>query len=175
MIFRIVDTNVPLTAIATEGAPACRKACIQLIREIFNGNIVVVIDNLDKALKEYRDNMYPDPAPSAGLASQFMMYVASNRYNTTRVYQTSISQDADGEVKPFPEDATLRDFDRSDKKWVAISLSFRQKENKTAPIVNATDTDWLKFERALSELGISIELLCRDDLEKKLKHRQKPS
>ncbi len=122
---KIIDTNVPLTAVATDNTIplVCRQSCVRLISSVLKGAIIVVIDDQSEALLEYRNNMYPDPNPSAGLASQFMMYVLNHQYDSTRIRRAKISRNPHGLYEPFPEDEGLGSFDASDKKWVAISMS----------------------------------------------------
>lgn len=157
---KIIDTNVPLTAIMTDDM-ACQMQCIQVVKDILNGQIIVVMDDQNAALKEYRQQMYPDPNPSAGLASQFLMYLLTYQYNVTRVYRAKVMQNAGtGAYLLYPLVASVQKFDPSDKKWVAIALTYQQETQKPAPIVNATDSDWLHFASAFEQLGIQIEFLC---------------
>lgn len=166
---KIVDTNVPLTAITTEETiPAvCRRACVKIIGRILAGDILVVLDDQNEALREYRQQMYPDPNPSAGLASQFLMYLFNYQYDLNRVRRVPIQKLEDGSYDPFPDDDELRTFDPSDRKWVAIAISFENETSDKAAIVNATDSDWLHFEHTLQRLGIKIEFLCKDILKAK--------
>ena len=126
-----------------------------------------MIDSNSEALKEYRRQMYPDPNPSAGLASQFLMYLLTNQYNPERVYRVSIGKDDAGKYVAFPIDDDLAGFDLSDRKWVVISIGFKEGTQEDAPIVNATDSDWLHYEKAFNRLGIQIEFLCKAILKSK--------
>lgn len=83
--------------------------------------------------------------------------------------------------KDFNDDAVLSPalssviHDRSDRKWVAASLSaFSMGVNNK--IVNATDTDWLSWEQVLASHGVVVEQLLRTWLlskkEKKAKKKQ---
>lgn len=162
---KIVDTNVPLVAASTEKwSIDCQKACLEVIRRILRGEILLILDDAGEVLQEYRNQMYPDPNPSAGLASQFLMYVLTNQGNQDRVQRVPLPKNAEGEYAHFPNDPRVGGFDRSDRKWVAISVGYRHNTGLTAPIVNATDSDWLHFEAIFEELGIVIEFLCREDL-----------
>jgi len=166
---KIIDTNVPLTSVTTDVAIplVCRQSCTQLISSVLKGEIIIVIDDQNEALREYRNNMYPDPNPSAGLAGQFMMYLFNYQYDKTRVHRAKLTVSEPGEYEPFPEDNELDSFDKSDKKWIAISMSFKQEVQDDAPINNATDSDWLHFEHVFVRLGIKIEFLCKDILKPK--------
>lgn len=159
---KIIDTNVPLTAVGMhEGVSiACQQACIKLIKGVLNGNIRVFIDAEGEIVKEYRRKMHPDPNPSAGLASQFLMYIINNRGNPALIYEVSLPRREDGEYEDFPDDARLIPFDRSDRKWVALSINYQRNTKHALPIVNATDSDWLRFVQVLGEFGIVIEFIC---------------
>ena len=173
---KIIDTNVPLTAITTDVIIplSCRQDCVRLINSILKGEIIVVIDDRNEALKEYRQQMYPDPNPSAGLASQFLMYLFNYQYDQARVRRAKLSVDDTVNYTLLPQVDELNDFDPSDKKWVAIYLSFKEQTNQDAPINNATDSDWLHFEHVFERLGIQIEFLCKDILKPKdLTHGKK--
>lgn len=162
-----MDTNVPLAATSGRSeqvTPLCQQTCLRLIRDILNGEIVLIIDDIGEAVAEYRQQMYPDPNPSAPLASQFMMYVFNHQFDEKRVRRAKLVKDAIGAYTTYPDDDELARFDASDKKWVAIHLSFKRDQQQDAPIVNATDSDWLHFEAALKRLNVTVELICRDIL-----------
>ena len=62
------------------------------------------------------------------------------------------------EFVEFPEDQRLADFDRDDRKFVAVALA----SGASPPIVNATDTDWWEHRDALSEHSVNVRFLCTD-------------
>lgn len=162
---KIIDTNVPLTSVGMhEGASIdCQRACAQLIHNVLRGNIRVLIDAEGEILKEYRKKMYPDPNPSAGLASQFLMHLFTYRADISRVREVSLPRRGDGkddEYEDWPDDPRLSHFDRSDRKWVALAVRYMRDENP-APIINAMDNDWEHFVDIFIELGIMIEFICR--------------
>lgn len=64
--------------------------------------------------------------------------------------------EAGQEFPNFPADPELQNFDRSDRKFVAVALA----SGENPPIVNATDTDWWIFREALNRNGIQIAFLC---------------
>lgn len=164
---KIVDTNVPLTAVDSKISLICQKACVQLVEAVLNEEVRVVIDTSNEVVQEYRHNMYPDPNPAAGLASQFLMYILTNQYTDTRVSRVEITKDKKGNYEDFPSDARLAEFDPSDYKWVALSVAYSKETGETAPIVNATDSDWLHFEDVFNDLAIDLEFLCREVLKPK--------
>ena len=59
----------------------------------------------------------------------------------------------------FPGDPNLKDFDRSDRKFVAVACASRA---KPAPVWNAVDSDWWVFERVFGRHGVTIDHVCPD-------------
>ena len=172
MPHKIIDTNVPLTAAGDNDAATdiCQLACVQIVRRVLKGEIVAVIDEGNEALAEYRSNMYPDPNPSAGLASQFLMYLLTH-YNMDRVHRVKLETNEDGQYEDYPDkddewvnsdrnDKKCKQFDADDKKWVAMAARFKKDTQKDAPIVNAADQCWRVFESVLSAVDIRLESLC---------------
>ncbi|MFZ4828180.1 MAG: hypothetical protein ACOYLB_12580 [Phototrophicaceae bacterium] len=155
---KLIDTNVPLVAMDQERPPDCQRACLALIKRVLAGEVRVVLDTGKHVLQEYRKNMYPDP--SNGFASQFLAYLLNNEYTLERVYRVKLTQDADGRYLTFPDDPRLARFDPSDKKWVALAIGYHHEMGESAPIVNASDSDWLEYNSLLREHGIIIEFLC---------------
>ena len=161
MPHKIIDTNVPLTAAGNSDAAdeACQLACVQTLNRIFKGDIAVVIDAEGEAYKEYRNNMHPNP--KGGLAGQFLMYLLDHQHNPTRFYRVKLRKDVDGQYEDYPDDEALLEFDRSDRKWVAMAIRFKEDSQKDAPIVNAADRDWRIFQSQLEKCDVQLEFLCR--------------
>ena len=172
MPHKIIDTNVPLTAAGVNDAAtdSCQLSCVQIIKRSLAGEIVVVIDEDGEVLSEYRSNMYPDPNPSAGLASQFLIYLFNNQAISSRVHPVKLKKNADNRFVDYPDkknswqtnDIKCRHFDPDDKKWVALALRFKKETHGDAPIVNAADRCWQVFAAHLESVGIQLESLCRD-------------
>lgn len=161
---RIIDTNVPLVAAEKhERAEAiCRRTCEIYVKQVLNGKICVVIDDNRAAYTEYRNNMYPDPNPSSGLASNFLMHVIQNYGNDKRVLRIPLVQ-RNGEYVEWPQDPALTNFDPSDRKWVALARAFNQQTGQTAPITYAIERDWDDYRDALTRHGVELDHLCAVD------------
>ena len=56
----------------------------------------------------------------------------------------------------FPEDSDLADFDWNDRKFVAVACA----AGTSPPILNASDTDWLRHHEALGRHGVRVNFLC---------------
>jgi hypothetical protein len=160
---KIIDTNVPISAGAEQVEPACQWECIQLLKQVLGYEVRVLMDRQGAIWREYRKHMYPDPNPDVGLAYQFLAHLL----DYSAVYYLELAQDEDGNWQAYPDDSELANFDPSDKKWVALAKTYEQETGQIAPIVNATDSDWLHFETILAKHGIQLELLCRDLLKPK--------
>jgi hypothetical protein len=83
--------------------------------------------------------------------------------NPTRIETVSITPanpaDPDGtDFQEFPDDPALADFDRTDRKFVAVCVAHPQHP----PILNATDRDWWDFRDALSVHGVLVRFLCEE-------------
>ena len=70
----------------------------------------------------------------------------------------------------FPDDARLAKFDPSDRKFVAVAAAHPQKP----PILQATDSKWLNWEKPLRRHGITVEFLCRNDIARFKANKSKP-
>jgi hypothetical protein len=64
------------------------------------------------------------------------------------------------DFQEFPDSEDLSDFDAEDRKFVAVANAHPDKP----PILQSTDTKWLNWEQPLSDCGIQLEILCRDEL-----------
>jgi len=153
----VVDTNVPVVANgrSEHADPDCVIACINALGAVI-ANGIIVLDDAMQILHEYMSNLSLSGQPGAGDA--FMKWVWSVQADVDRCEQvllTSCSPDSDN-FHEFPDDADLADFDRSDRKFVAVALASRQK-----PVVlNAVDSDWAQSHVALERHGVTIDFLC---------------
>ncbi len=162
---RIIDTNVPLVAAEKHDRATvkCRRACEIFVKLVLNGKICVVIDDNRTAYTEYRNNMYPDPNPSSGLASNFLMHIIQNYGNAERVLRIPLVREENGEYVEWPRDPNLADFDPDDRKWVALARAFRQETGQSAPITYAIERDWDDYRAALIRHGVELDHLCAAD------------
>lgn len=56
----------------------------------------------------------------------------------------------------FPEDSDLADLHWDDRKFVAVACA----AGTSPPILNASDTDWLRHHEALGRHGVRVNDLC---------------
>lgn len=151
MKIRVVDTNVLVVANGGhEGASSsCQLASIEALKGILsNGRIVV--DCGGEISGEYRRYCNPSGQPKIG--DMFYREVVLNY--SQKLLRVDLVKNADGSFVDFPVDPLLRNFDPSDRKFVAASVK------SGAPVMNSTDSDWLIHKEELKNNGISIEFVC---------------
>jgi hypothetical protein len=105
-------------------------------------------------LKEYMNNLSLSGQPGPGDA--FLKWVWQHQSNEIRCARVHITEDASREFLEFPEAESLRQFDRSDRKFVAVALTSAHRPE----ILNAVDSDWWHHRHALKACGIHIQFLC---------------
>jgi len=153
----VVDTNVPIGANGKGHAdPACVIACIDALSMICSEG-VIVLDDAMRILKEYMDNLSMGGEPGAGDA--FMKWVWNVQADGNRCEQVSLTPRYDNGAEnfaEFPDDPALADFDRSDRKFVAVALT----SLRVPAVLNALDSDWAKSYDALARNGLTIRFLC---------------
>lgn len=151
----LVDTNVPKTAnLATQPEanpeiPAqCILACIETIEHVIQTR-GLVLDANEEIFTEYRQQLSLKGQP--GVGDRFMKWVHDHRWSLPESY------------REFPDHEGLVQFDRSDRKFVAVAHAHLAKP----PIFQATDSKWWSWQAALAEVGIAVNFLCPDYAEAK--------
>lgn len=161
----VVDTNVPVVANGrSEQADFdCVLACIDKLEEITNGGVVVLDDGM-RILREYMDNlsMKGQPGPGDG----FMKWVWQHQAVAERCEQVTIQPTPkdDHDFEEFPRDPALSDFDRADRKFVAVALASR----RAPTVLNAVDLGWWTHLDALRAHGVRVEFLCPQCMQTRL-------
>jgi hypothetical protein len=157
----LVDTNVPKTANLAKN-PAeipgeligCVLNCVEAIEHVVkNGGLV--IDSKDEIFLEYRRNLSLSGKP--GIGDRFMKWVHDNRWKFPEEDRVPITSN-NGSYDEFPHHVRLDDFDRSDKKFIAVANAHPEKPE----ILEATDSKWWGWKDPLLEVGIRVNFLCSD-------------
>ena len=154
----VVDTNVAVVAngrVSPQADPDCVLACVDQLKAVY-GNGMVVVDDFGLILREYMDNLSMSGQP--GVGDYFMKWVYNIQADASRCEQvkiTPVSQDPD-DFDEFPRDPALAQFDRKDRKFVAVALTSRNQP----VIVNAVDSDWAQCHAVLARHGVKIKFLC---------------
>jgi hypothetical protein len=119
---------------------------------------VLVLDDGWRIINEYTKQLKKEDQPGPG--SAFLKWVLTNWANPERCILVHIEEAKGGDpvedFLQFPVTPELRDFDPSDRKFVAVAIVHPEHP----PIWNAVDSDWHLFEKALKRVGVSVTFLC---------------
>ncbi len=164
----VVDTGVLLTANKrAEVSLECVHECGKALNHIMvNGHIF--LDTGWRIIKEYGNKLVPN-GDDPGVGNEFLEWVLTNRSNPNRCTCVPITPSADDRYNfdEFPTHHELRNFDPSDRKFVAVSASHGQRHGESPPILHAVDSKWWGWKDALDDCGIHVEFLCLAETEKK--------
>jgi len=158
----VVDVNVAI--VANGGSPQadidCLSACVDALRDIVKNGVIVLDDGMI-ILKEYMGHLSLKGQP--GLGDAFMQWVWENQSVESRCERVGLTQtgDVEDEFLQFPDDPELRNFDCSDRMYVAVALG----SQKNPAILNAVDTDWWNHRIALERNGVRIQFLCPQNMQ----------
>lgn len=161
MVIEVVDTNVWVMMDKlpphSEAELNCILACVEWGKAFNNAGDAhkIAADMGYKILKEYFANV-----KKGGLAEQYLRTLLTQP--VTRIELVEILFDAQG-YAVLPNEILINDKD--DRKWVAVALQF----DPHLPILNATDTDWIKDKAKLAQAKIDVRELCDDYIQEKLK------
>jgi hypothetical protein len=165
----VIDTNVPKIANhAIQSDPdshipcKCILACIEAIEHV-KGNQGLVLDEGDEIYNEYRQQLSMKGQP--GVGDCFMKWVHDKRFSFQRV---AITKNGDS-YNEFPIHADLNNFDRSDRKFIAVANAHADKP----PVLQAADSKWWGWKDALKDVGITVQFLCPEYVESKHAKKKK--
>jgi len=160
----VVDTNVAVVANQHRSPQAgltCILACIDALDRIKQRGRIVIDRQLcgffqSRILDEYRGNLSLSGQP--GLGDAFLRWVWDNQATAERCEQVEIHPRGNSgeDYEEFPDDPTLRRFDPSDRKFVAVAIGSKN----SAEILNAVDPDWWEHRVALKRCGVRVKFLC---------------
>lgn len=160
----VIDTNILLVADgqARQMSPACRIECLDRL-EMTKCAERVVLDDRRLILEEYGHKLNPSKRPPSpgGLFLKWLLVNQSNPKHTACVPLTPLNPEQT-RFKEFPPDPELEAaFDPSDRKFVAAAYSHPDKP----PILESADSKWLGWEGKLKAHNLTLEVLCRCELE----------
>ncbi|MGB6776212.1 MAG: hypothetical protein WBE45_17725 [Terriglobales bacterium] len=163
----VVDTNVLLVANEQhpEVSPDCVIACVNIL-ELLRRTGVVVLDDGYEMLAEYSHKTVPNTVNRVGDA--FLKWLYQNAGNGDHVTSVHITDHVEREYEEFPNDEELHEFDRSDRKFVAVAVAHSQRP----PILQGTDSKWMKWSERLAVHGITIQFLCPADVTRFLQRKR---
>ena len=90
-----------------------------------------------------------------GVGDRFIKWVHDNRWSLPDSDRVAISRNGDS-YDQFPAHDGLKNFDRSDRKFVAVANAHPEKP----PILQATDSKWWGWKDTLAKVGITVHFLC---------------
>ncbi|MEM1057598.1 MAG: hypothetical protein AAGI52_18930 [Bacteroidota bacterium] len=157
-MIRVVDSNVLRVANdadATTYSPACILACTRLLRDIQQEG-VLALDDRFAILREYLAQANERGQPGVGDA--FLKWAKTHEHVQGRCDRVPITPHPERGWEEFPEADDLASFDRSDRKFVAVSLAHPERPR----VHNATDSDWHDHADALSQHGVRVMQECPD-------------
>jgi hypothetical protein len=163
----VVDTNVAVIANGTS-APAsadCAAASARALQDVMRSGHVF-IDDAGEIVTEYRNNLAPFGQPLPGNA--FLKWLLTHEWDRRRVTRVTVTRNNGStgfDELPVPDDGTR--YDPSDCKFLAIAATHPEHP----PILQAMDSKWFGWVKALETCGVTIHFLCRDEIER-LYHRQ---
>ena len=159
----IVDTNVALVANGKmkKASGYCEVSCIDKLLEITGGKLKLALDDQRRIIDEYRNKLSPDGQPGVGDA--FLKWVEINWANPKRCVRVPITpiEGSETEFKEFPDDPALQNFDRDDRKFIAVALAHFEKP----PILQAMDKQWWELRDALHRNCVKVEFICEADIQ----------
>lgn len=149
----VIDTNIPVTANGqnSNAKPECRLCTIDFLEAmIARGRLI--LDVAGAVQQEYQTNL---TVGQPGVGNRFLQAFLTAA--SKRIERVNIRKQSDGEYVDFPATASLKKFDRSDRKFAALS------KKAGAPVANAVDSDWLIFRADLEKEGVKVEFICGCD------------
>ena len=151
----VIDTNVAIVANGKtpQAGRACELACIRVLVELRRTGIVV-LDMGMQILSEYMKRLSMSGQP--GLGDAFMKWVWQVQADSSHCELVMISPHEQRGFVEFPDDQALNDFDRDDRKFVAVALT----SSKHPSVLNAVDSDWWVYRDSLRRNGVAIRFLC---------------
>lgn len=161
------DENGKLVAVdmAEHASPDCIITCQNRLDQIRRGSTKVVLDDKERIIGEYR-RYVKDPRQSPPQQSRagdlFWAWLMQNQWMSEKCTKVCITplQGNGTEFEEFPDDAALNDFDKDDRKFIAVATAYTRDYQQTAPILQAVDTKWEDFIEALQRHGVEVEQLC---------------
>jgi len=168
----VIDTNVPVVANgkSKQASPECIRNCANRLNEVTHSG-KLVLDDKWLILQEYQNNLRSTGQPGVGDA--FLKWVLTNYANPQRCEIVSITQKNSDQTDfvEFPSNLAIEDFDKDDRKFVAVALAHPDKPH----IEQAVDVQWWQLKDQFHKLGIAIDFLCERDIAKILRHREERS
>lgn len=164
----IIDTNVLVVANGRDAAPQSTEKCVILCRvrlaEISRGSEKGLLDDKRRIIQEYKNNLNEK---GRGHGDRFWLELIRRMWREEekfiRVSITSLAGNGT-DFEEFPnDDASLKNFHKKDRKFVAVALAYQHNSGQEAPILIADDSGWKEFNTALANHGVYVDSICDDN------------
>lgn len=157
----IVDTNVVLIANRqhSEVSENCVSNCAVRLRELMNSG-KIALDDRFLILIEYQHKT--NPRQGKGPGDVFVKWALRNSANPNKCDLVHITDHPERGFAELPEDERLSNFDHSDRKFVAVSIAHPEHPK----ILQAADSKWLNWYKALKDHGVGVDFLCPTEIER---------
>ncbi len=166
----IIDTNVFVVANGKAAAPQTTEKCVVLCRarlaEILRGSEKILLDDKKRIIQEYKNNLN---AKGRGHGDRFWQELVRIMWRQNgeqeKVIKVPITPLAGNgtDFEEFPnDDASLKDFHKKDRKFVAVALAYQHDSGQEVPILQAEDSGWAEFRDALAAHGVQVDSICED-------------
>jgi hypothetical protein len=154
----VVDTNVlAISERLHEGASdGCVNSCVELARQIHEGEAIVLMDDKDEILLEYL--RYLSGKKTSGIGVKIAQRLRTRKHDATVCRQVAITPLDDGTYEEVPE--LLRDFDKDDQKFLAVA----QASNVRPKIYAGLDGEWWQRSDDFVDAGFDVQFRCSSDL-----------
>ena len=163
----IVDTNVIVIANDTDDKRKdCRDHCQNRLKQIRDQRETVILDDGWRIFEEYK--RYVDPNTRKRDGDLFVKRLMQNLKNPDICKMVHIAPLAgDNKFAEFPnDDEALTGFHKKDRKFIAVALAHQQETGRAPTILLAIDRGWLQFTDALANHGVSVDLICEEDMQR---------
>lgn len=168
----IIDTNVMVVANGKAAAPQATEECVTLCRarltEILRGSERILLDDKKRIIQEYKNNLNEK---GRGFGDRFWQELVRRIWNPKdypkKVIRARITplRGNGTDFEEFPnDDASLKDFHKKDRKFVAVALAYQHDSGQRSPILKAEDSGWEEFRDALTTHGVPVDSICEKDI-----------
>ncbi len=160
----IIDANVMILA----GTPVrsipndmlyCYEKCVDYIEQFMDDNNGVFLDAQGEILKEYensfRNNEYPN------MSTEFL------KWALVHAEFVALNEIEPNVYIPYPDNAKLKGFDPSDRKYIALAYKHPQKPD----IIEGTDSKWWGIKQELADNGITLVFIDEEYISKKYRKK----
>lgn len=154
----VVDTNVAVAANGSSPGTSleCEDACREKLLAITRGRARLILDDWHEIFDQYRRHLSLSGQP--GVGDLFLKWVHDHQYDARSCERVMLTQHPTRVYVEFPDDPELAAFHRDDRVFACAAMASRSR----ARVLNALDSDWWEFERALARHGVRVVHVCGD-------------